>query len=66
MVRGLRSFLLLKLLAPIVFVLLPCWLTTTFVFAVLVKLLVFPFDKIDGGMIEFDFLFISLNMLAFE
>ena len=66
--RGLRNFLLRKLVAAeevLVLVLVPL-LEVDVPILLLLLLAVLPLDKIDGGIIEFDFLFMSFSKLGLE
>ena len=63
--RGLRNFLLRKLVVAeevLVLVLVPLLeVDIPILLLLLLLLLVLPLDKIDGGIIEFDFLFMSFK-----
>ncbi len=66
--RGLRNFLLRKLVVAeevLVLVLVPL-LEVDIPILLLLLLAVLPLDKIDGGIIEFDFLFMSFSKLGLE
>jgi len=71
-VRGLRNFLLRKLVVAeevlvLVLVLVPLLEVDIPILLLLLLLLaVLPLDKIDGGIIEFDFLFMSFSKLGLE
>jgi hypothetical protein len=69
-VRGLRNFLLRKLVVAeevFVLVLVPLLEVDIPILLLLLLLLaVLPLDKIDGGIIEFDFLFMSFSKLGLE
>ena len=67
--RGLRNFLLRKLVVAelvLVLVLVPLLEVEIPILLLLLLLLLLPLDKIDGGIIEFDFLLISFNKFGLE